>query len=139
LDWVGVDEYPGTWGARLPPGVGLGASIRDATIQTFRAMRDRFMPQAGIPQTIPIHVTESGYPTGRRRSEGTQVTALRASVGAVIANAARFGVATYSWFDLRDADSDAASFENHYGLMTDDYVAKPAFEAYRKLIAVGAR
>jgi hypothetical protein len=39
------------------------------------------------------------------------------------------------WFDLRDADSSSSSFESQYGLMRDDYSPKPAFGAYRALVA----
>ena len=44
-------------------------------------------------------------------------------------------VTGYRWFDLRDADSASPSFESRYGLMRDDYRPKPAFAAYRDLIA----
>ena len=39
------------------------------------------------------------------------------------------------WFDLRDSDSSAQSFEAQYGIMRDDYAPKPAFRTYRELIA----
>jgi hypothetical protein len=44
-------------------------------------------------------------------------------------------VTDYRWFDLRDADSASSSFEDQYGLMTDDYAPKPAFATYRSLVA----
>ena len=47
----------------------------------------------------------------------------------------RFNVSDYRWFDLRDADSASGSFESHYGLLRDDYSPKPAFEAFRSLVA----
>ena len=64
-----------------------------------------------------------------------QEEALRAAVQAVAEVAAAQRVTGYRWFDLRDADSASSSFESRYGLMRDDYSAKPAFTAYRDLIA----
>jgi len=46
-----------------------------------------------------------------------------------------YNVTDYRWFDLRDGDSANPSFQQQYGLMRDDYTPKPAFEAYRGLIA----
>ena len=53
----------------------------------------------------------------------------------LLAPAAVDRVTGYRWFDLRDADSSNPSFESQYGLMRDDYAPKPAFDAYRELIA----
>jgi hypothetical protein len=64
-----------------------------------------------------------------------QATALRAAVTAVDSLRATYNVTAYRWFDLRDADSAGQSFESHYGLLNDDYTPKPAFAAYRRLVA----
>ena len=64
-----------------------------------------------------------------------QEEALRAAVSAVAEVAESRRVTGYRWFDLRDADSSGLSFESRYGLMRDDYTPKPAFLAYRDLIA----
>ena len=80
-------------------------------------------------------MTESGYPTGPGRTEAMQEEALRAAVSAVAEVAESRRVTGYRWFDLRDADSASPSFESRYGLMRDDYSPKPAFGAYRDLIA----
>jgi hypothetical protein len=93
------------------------------------------MPLAGITASVPIHVTESGYPTGPGRSDRKQATALRAAVETVFASRAKYNLNSYCWFDLRDADSDANDFQAQYGLMTDTYTPKPAFDVYRSLVA----
>ena len=80
-------------------------------------------------------MSESGYPTGPGRTEAMQEEALRAAVQAVAKVAPAQRVTGYRWFDLRDADSSSSSFESQYGLMRDDYSPKPAFSAYRELIA----
>jgi hypothetical protein len=135
LDWVGIDAYPGTWGPELPSGLDLASGVRQATSDSLSALRDRLMPLAAIPATVPIHVSETGYPTGPGRTYDMQTTVLRASVQAVNELRATYNVTDYRWFDLRDADSSSASFESQYGLMTDDYAPKPAFSVYAALVA----
>jgi len=134
LDWVGIDAYPGTWGPALTTGLSLASATRQATVDALGALRNRFMPLAGLSHAVPIHVCESGAPTGSTRDEAAQSTVLAAAVHAVFDYRATFNVTDYRWFDLRDANSSSSSFEDHYGLMSDAYVAKPAFAAYRSLM-----
>ncbi|HJU01690.1 MAG TPA: hypothetical protein VJ966_10850 [Actinomycetes bacterium] len=53
---------------------------------------------------------------------------------AIARNARSLGLAGYSHFSLRDADSANPGRFHQFGLMTDDYTPKPAFHAYRELI-----
>jgi hypothetical protein len=108
--------------------------VRAATLDALRLLRRTLMPRAGISQA-KLHVSESGYPTGRGRSEAMQQTVLQSAVQTVAAARAKYGVSDYRWFDLRDADSADPSFESHYGLMRDDYAPKRAFFTYRSLIS----
>jgi len=134
LDWVGLDAYPGTWGPAL--GVsGLAAETTGFVDGALRALRVTYMPLAGIPHTVPLRVSETGYPTGPGRSDATQVTVMEAAVHAVYHARGTYNVTGFRWFDLRDADSSSSSFESQYGLMRDDYTPKPAFGAYRALVA----
>jgi hypothetical protein len=135
LDWVGLDAYPGTWGPALATRLSLGDAVRRATVGALSALRHVYLPRARIPASVPIHVTESGYPTGPGRSYGAQADVLCAAVRAVVDDSATYNVTDYRWFDLRDADSSSASFEAQYGLMTDAYTPKPAFALYRRLVA----
>jgi hypothetical protein len=99
-----------------------------ALVRRFRAVTQA----AGIPQTTPIHVTETGWPTDDEHTEDTQARVLTAVAAAVLASGA--GVAAYEWFGLRDgltADARTARF----GLLRDDYTPKPAFAAVQRLIA----
>jgi hypothetical protein len=133
LNWVGLDIYPGTWGAPLSGSLANGTT--SAMRSALTALRNVYLPLARIPFSVPLHVSESGYPTGPGRTPAMQVTALRAAVDAVEAGRATFNITDYRWFDLRDALSSSSDFESQYGLMTDAYVPKPAFFAYRDLVA----
>jgi hypothetical protein len=59
---------------------------------------------------------------------------MRQMVGAVNDLRARYHVTDYRWFDLRDHNTSSANFQQHYGLMRDDYSRKPAFRVYRRLV-----
>ena len=53
------------------------------------------------------------------------------------ANAYRgtYGLTDFRWFGLRDNNSHGPDFQSAFGLLRDDYTAKPAFAAYRALVA----
>jgi hypothetical protein len=136
LDWVGVDAYPGTF---FPPANRPGGE-RNALVNAFSVLRDCYMKIPGIPNSVPIHVSENGYPTSPARSYAEQEAVLRAMVSTVSEFRANYNVTDYRWFDLRDGDSSDPDFGQQYGIMRDDYTPKPAFGAYRQLVAaLGAR
>jgi hypothetical protein len=83
VDWVGLDAYPGTFFPPAVPPDGTTGDARDAMVNAMSVLRDCYMPLAGIAKSVPIHVTENGYPTGPGRSEEEQVTKLRTMVQAV--------------------------------------------------------
>jgi hypothetical protein len=129
VDWVGADVYPGTF---FPP---AQTSYRSAVVNALDVLRDCYMPIPGIPDSVPIHITESGYPTGPGRSYDEQAKALREMVEAYVAFSGNYNVTDYRWFLLRDGNSDVPDFQQQYGLLRDDYSPKPAFGVYRELIA----
>ena len=133
VDWVGLDAYPGTWGPALPSG-DLRSATAAVLTSTFNTLRQTYLPLAGIPASVPLHISECGYPTGPGRTDAMQATSLQASVQTVDADRSTYNITNYNWFDLRDADSSSTRFESQYGLMTDDYTPKPAFSTYRTLI-----
>jgi hypothetical protein len=134
LDWVGLDVYPCTWGPRVPA-ASLDVAARKTTLTSLAALRRRFMPLAGLPAGIPLHISENGYPTGPGRTQSAQVRVMKATIAAVNGTRSRYHVTDYRWFDLRDADSSSSSFEAQYGLLRDDYTPKAGFAAYRVLVA----
>jgi hypothetical protein len=134
LDWVGLDAYPGTWGPALGER-GLAAETTRFVDGALRAVRVTSVSLAGIPHSVPLQVSETGYPTGWGRTDAMQVTVMQAAVEAVYHARATYNIMGLRWFDLRDADSSSSSFESQYGLTRDDYSPKPAFGAYRTLVA----
>lgn len=86
---------------------------------------------AGVPESTPIHVTETGWPTDADRDEETQRVVL-----GTVADAAcdtGVGVTAHEFFELRDGRSDAGGISG-FGLLRDDYTPKPASHAIRELI-----
>lgn len=138
VDWVGIDVYPGTWGPAIDS-TRLGPAAAAMTGQALHALRHRYMPLAGLPRQVAIHVSENGYPTGSARTPAMQEAVMRAAIITVAALRSRYHITDYRWFDLRDANSASANFEDHYGLLNDDYTPKPAFALYRRLIAQYSR
>jgi hypothetical protein len=134
VDWVGLDAYPGTWGPALS-GRDLPAEAARFMDGALHALRATYLPLAGIPHRVPLHVSETGYPTGPGRTDAMQVAVMTAGVDAVDKARGTYNITGYRWFDLRDADSSSSSFESQYGLLRDDYSPKPAFGAYRALVA----
>jgi hypothetical protein len=129
VDWVGLDAYPETF---FPP---VNTSRRGSMTNAMSVLRECFMPLAGLGGSVPIHVTENGWPTAPNRSYAEQERALREMVLAVHDYRAVYNVTDYRWFTLRDSNSSDPNFQQQYGIMRDDYTPKPAFWAYRELIA----
>jgi hypothetical protein len=132
VDWVGLDAYPGTVFPMLEPPVGQG--YRDGLVNAMSQLRECFMPIPGLGRRIPIHVEENGWPTGPGRSGHEQVRAMRQMVGAANDFRGTYHVTEYRWFDLRDHNTGSDNFQQHYGLLRDDYSRKPAFRVYRRLV-----
>jgi hypothetical protein len=126
VDWVGIDIYEGTY---IPPLVSLDHERAFRT--ALKYLRDRMMPLAGLPASVPVHVQETGWPTLRSiRTETEQAAALRGYVRASRA----MGVALLMWFQLADAQ---APLGDGWGLLHADFSRKPAFDVLREAVAVG--
>ena len=88
--------------------------------------------QANIPISIPLHITENGWPTGPNRSEEKQAEILEKTLFTIVHLREQMNISHYEYFALRDADS--SSDDLGFGLLRDDYSKKPAFENYCSLI-----
>jgi hypothetical protein len=128
LDWVGLDAYPGTF---FPPAEAPGEE-RDGMVNAMSALRC-YLKTPGVPERVPIHVEENGYPTGPGRSEERQAQAAETLIRAVHDFRGTYNVSDYRWFNLRDGDSQSGNFQTQYGLLRDDYSEKPAFAVVARL------
>jgi hypothetical protein len=109
-------------------------------VNAFRALCC-FARHARIPDSVPIHVEENGWPTSPPvRSYERQAELADSLVRSVHDYRGTFGITDYRWFNLRDGDSSNPNSQVQYGLVRSDYVAKPAFAVYRRLVAeIGPR
>jgi hypothetical protein len=139
VDWVGLDSYPGTWAPQIAPSGRLPQDAASAVKNSVRALRDCYMPMAGLGKATTIHIAENGYPTGPGRSADQQAQILAAMVGTVTSIRATYGITDYRWFDLRDSSSTDSSIESQYGITYDDYTPKPAFSTYANLISLHSK
>jgi hypothetical protein len=131
-DWVGIDIYPGTF----VPAQAEIVSIGDAFLEGIAQMRECYMPKAGFTRSTPLRVEETGYPTGPGRpDEATQARRLSELVKAASNYSGTYGISDFRFFGLRDNNSEGPTFQSHFGLLRDDYSAKPAFAVYRDLVA----
>ena len=129
LDFAGLTIYPGGFDPH-PPSVSDIAGRTAAMLTTYRAQ----LSAAGIPETVPIRVSECGWPTGPGRTEADQSEALSAIVNTVANLRGKLRVTHLELFTLRDADTSSNDIFGHFGILRDDYTPKPAYNSMRTLI-----
>jgi hypothetical protein len=112
-----------------------------ATVERLlRRFRGENLTTGGIPAAVPIRITENGWPTGKNpfitgeRSYGRQATVLESVIRTVYALREELNITHYELFGLRDADSAQDDLFHQFGIMRDDYMPKPAFSTYQRLI-----
>ena len=93
------------------------------------------MPMAGFGPRVPLRIEETGYATGPGRSEATQAIATGAFARAAHRYRGTYNITDFRFFGLRDNNSAGPSFQQHFGLLRDDYSEKPAFDVLRRAIA----
>jgi hypothetical protein len=133
LDYVGLDCFPDVF-RPLRPGDDL-EKFRDAITFLLTNFRRVNLAAGNIPESVPIHITENGWPTSEGRTPEKQPAVLEAIVRAVYAQRTAFNVTHYELFALRDGNSANPDLFHQFGILRDDYTPKPAFETYRGLIA----
>jgi hypothetical protein len=131
LDFIGLDAYPGTV---FPPAESDIDGYRDAMVNAMSAIRC-YATIPGIPASVPIEIGENGWPTFPGRSYEDQARILRVMVQAVHDFRGTYNVHDYRWFNLRDSQTGHPGVFQNSGLLEDDYDEKPAFAAYRELVA----
>ncbi|MFL5893724.1 MAG: hypothetical protein ACJ76Z_01260 [Thermoleophilaceae bacterium] len=123
LDWVGLDAYPGTF---FPPAEQSADDYRDGMVNGMSAFRC-YLRAATIPDTVPIHIEENGWPTFGARREEMQSVVAEKMIRAASDFRGTYNVSDYRWFNLRDANTGDPALAQHFGLMRSDYTEKPAF------------
>ncbi|HWV24902.1 MAG TPA: hypothetical protein VNZ58_11995 [Thermomicrobiales bacterium] len=136
LDYVGLGLYPDAFSPVAPPGA--PGDLASLTTHALDTLRNDSMAAAGIPATVPIHIAESGSPTGLDRSQAAQASSLQTIVESVLDHRSRFNISAFELFGLRDTDSENPDPFHQFGIMTDTYTPKQAFETYRNLITTSS-
>ena len=135
LDWVGLDAYPGTV---FPPAEQSVDDYRDGMVNAMSSFRC-YLRAAGIPDQVPIHIEENGWPTFGTRREDMQAQVADQMIRAASDFRGTYNVSDYRWFNLRDANTGDPAIAQHFGLMRDDYSQKPAFDLVAKLFGALGR
>lgn len=111
-----------------------------AVEKILRNLREKNLITAGIPTSVPIRVTENGWPTGKNpvanieRTYERQTEALETIISTVYNLRNELNISHYELFGLRDADSSKEDLFHQYGIMRDDYSPKPAYDTFKRLI-----
>ncbi|MGA5289690.1 hypothetical protein [Streptomyces pseudogriseolus] len=127
LDFVGLDFFPDVFRPVA------ASDLASAVAGLLRHHREAVLTPAGLGH-LPLHITEHGWPTGEERPPRRQAEVVDTVVRAVAELAEPLRLSGYTHFALRDADSSRPGLFHRFGLTTDDYTPKPAFETYRALI-----
>jgi hypothetical protein len=132
LDYIGLDMFPDVWRS-------LGdQTVRAATAGLLRYHRGTVLEPAGLGH-LPLHISEHGWPTGPNRPPDRQATVIRDVIETVLEHKDALNIHAYELFALRDADSSNPDVFHQFGIMTDAYLPKPAFEVFKDLLTEHAR
>lgn len=130
IDYLGLDFFPDVF-RPAPPEV-----LPGAVTHVLRSFRDS-ASAIGIPAGVPIHITETGWPTGPGHSEDDQARVIGTVAGTALELAADLHIDAYELFGLRDGLTSGPRM-NRFGLLRDDYSAKPAYDTVKRLVGAAA-
>lgn len=128
LDYIGLDMFPGVFSQ-----VAFD-DLRPAVAGLLRHHRTNVMEPVGLGH-LPLRITENGWPSGTRDSPQIDAAALGSIIDTVVHLEEELLIEAYELFSLRDADSSNPDVFHRFGIVTDDYRPKPAFDVYRQIIA----
>ncbi len=136
VDFVGHNFYVDVFDEQPLELKEIPASVE----RTLRNLREKDLITAGIPASVPIRVTENGWPTGKNpvanieRSYEHQTEVLETVIRTIYNLRLELNISHYELFGLRDADSSKEDLFHQYGIMRDDYSPKPAYDTFKRLI-----
>ena len=128
LDYVGLNFYPDV-------ATPLAGEMTTEVTSVLTRFREETLREAGIPDSVPIHICENGWPTGPGRYYTRQADLIEQMVRTVYHLRGELNITHYELFALRDVDTANPDPSRQFGILRDDYSEKPAFEMYRRLIA----
>ena len=132
IDYVGLDFYPDVF--RPVAADGEPNDLKQSVKNVLGYFRNVNLKTGNIPLSIPIHITENGWPTGEGKTYKRQANVIEKVIRTIYEIKNELNIQEYDLFGLRDADSSNADIFYQFGLLKDDYSPKPAFHIYRKLI-----
>ncbi len=134
LNFVGLDFFPDVFRPAAPDG--QAGDVASSVTGILEAMRNIWLPEANISDSVAIHITEHGWPTGLTRSAERQADVLETVVRTVYSLRARLNIERYTLFSLRDVSlSDAEdNLFRYFGITDARYVPKLAFGRFQALI-----
>jgi hypothetical protein len=132
IDYVGLDIFPDVFRPVAPDG--QPNDLKESTANVLRYFRHVNLKSGNIHFSIPIHITENGWATGKDRLYGRQAEVIEKVIRTAYEVKDELNIQQYELFGLRDADTSNPDMFYQFGLLKDDYSPKPAFETFRKLI-----
>lgn len=135
LDYVGHNFYVDVFEPPLPL-----ENIPSTVENLLRRFREVNLKTAGIYDSIPMRITENGWPTGKNpftakdRPYKRQSEVLETIIRTIYKLRQELNITHYELFGLRDADSSKNNLFHQFGIMQDDYTPKPAFHTFQRLI-----
>jgi hypothetical protein len=136
LDYVGLDFFPDVFRPATPDG--QPGDLVSSVIAVLETLRYVWLPSAGIPERIPIHITEHGWPTSATRPLDRQSQVLETVIRTIYDLSSKLNIERYMLFSLRDVDHANLENENNifhfFGITTSDYIRKPAFDKFQALV-----
>lgn len=135
VDFVGHNFYVDVFEEPVDP-----SEIPDRVEHVLRTLRGEDLATAGIPTSVPIRVTENGWPSGTNPLTGAvrvperQGDVIDAVVRTVYRLREELNISHYMLFGLRDADSDQPDLFHQFGIMRHDYTPKPGYGTFKSLV-----
>ncbi|MEH6937974.1 hypothetical protein V7056_08950 [Bacillus sp. JJ664] len=134
VDYVGHNFYVDVF--EKPLNINEVTSSVENLLQKFR---NEILALNGFPSSLPIRITENGWPTGKNpfiqleRSYDQQVKVIE-TIRTIYHIHQQLNITHYEFFRLRDANSSKDDLFHQFGLMKDDYTPKPAYYTFKHLI-----